>query len=147
MKRAQRMQPVQKLVDADEKQRAERLAASEGRVAQSENKLKELEQYCADYQRAYQERLTAGISSLGLRDYQLFMARLSEAVKQQTQLVQAARADRDLERVRWQDAARRAKAIDHVVETWHAEDRRQAGAREQRDSDERAQRSRPKAHE
>jgi hypothetical protein len=31
------------------------------------------------------------------------------------------------------------------VENWNADERREAGRREQRDSDERAQRSRPKA--
>jgi flagellar FliJ protein len=145
MTRAERMQPVQKVVDAAERQRAEALAVSEGRVVQSEKKLQELEQYHADYQRAYQNRVTAGISSVGLRDYQLFLARLAEAVRQQTQLVKSARADRDMVRQRWQDAARRAKAIDHVVESWNADERRESGRREQRDSDERAQRNRPKA--
>jgi flagellar FliJ protein len=145
MTRAERMQPVQKVVDAAERQRAEALAASEGRVAQAEKKLQELEHYHADYQRSYQDRVAAGISSGGLRDYQLFLARLAEAVRQQTLAVKSAQADRDMVRVRWQDAARRAKAIDHVVENWNADERREAGRREQRDSDERAQRSRPKA--
>jgi len=147
MTRAERMQPVQKVVDAAERQRAEALAASEGRVAQTEKKLHELEKYHTDYQRAYQDRVAAGISSVGLRDYQLFLARLAEAVRQQTQLVKSAQADRDMVRLRWQDAARRAKAIDHVVENWNADERREAGRREQRDSDESAQRNRPKAHD
>jgi flagellar FliJ protein len=144
MTRAQRLQPVQKVIDAAERQRAETLATSEARVTQSEHKLKELEQYRSDYQRAYNDRVSAGISSAGLRDYQLFLARLAEAIRQQTQAVATARLDRDQERQRWQDAARRAKAVDHVVENWQAEDRRDADRREQRDSDERAQR--PKRH-
>jgi flagellar FliJ protein len=141
MTRAQRLQPVQKVIDAAERQRAVTFANSEERVKQSENKLTELEQYRADYQRAYHDRVAAGISSAGLRDYQLFLARLSEAIRQQTQLVAAARLERDGERLRWQDAARRAKAIDHVVENWQGQDRRDADRREQRDSDERAQRA------
>lgn len=141
MTRADRMQPVQRVIDADERQRAEKLAGSEKRVAQSEHKLKELEQYRADYQRAYTDRVTGGISSGGLRDYQLFLARLAEAIRQQTQAVVATRSERDQELKRWQDAAKRAKAIDHVVGNWQAQDRRDADRREQRDSDERAQRS------
>jgi flagellar FliJ protein len=145
MTRAQRLQPVQKVIDAAERQRAVTLAGSEERVKQSEDKLGELEQYRADYQRAYHDRVALGISSAGLRDYQLFLARLSEAIRQQTQLVATARLERDQERQRWQDAARRAKAIDHVVENWQNQDRRDADRREQRDSDERAQRANPKA--
>jgi flagellar FliJ protein len=144
MTRAQRLQPVQKVIDAAERRRAETLAGSETRVKQSESKLTELEQYRADYQRAYHDRVAIGISSAGLRDYQLFLARLSEAIRQQTLLVSAARLERDQERQRWQDAARRAKAIDHVVENWQSEDRRDADRREQRDSDERAQRPKSK---
>jgi len=140
MSRARRMQPVQRVMDAGERAQAEKLAASETRVADSERKLQELEQYRADYQRAYTDRVTAGMGSASLRDYQLFLARLAEAVRQQTQTVAMTRADRDREMMRWQDAARRAKAIDHVVENWQAEDRRDADRREQRDSDERAQR-------
>jgi flagellar biosynthesis chaperone FliJ len=52
--------------------------------------------------------------------------------------------ERDQERQRWQDAARRAKAIDHVVENWQSQERRDADRREQRDSDERAQRPKSK---
>jgi flagellar FliJ protein len=144
MTRAQGLQPVQKVIDAAERQRAETLAGSEARVKQSEHKLTELEQYRADYQRAYHDRVVIGISSAGLRDYQLFLARLAEAIRQQTQLVSAARLERDQERQRWQDAARRAKAIDHVVENWQSQERRDADRREQRDSDERAQRPKSK---
>jgi flagellar FliJ protein len=143
MTRAGRMQPVQRIMDAGERTQAEKLAVSETRVAESERKLKELEQYRADYQRAYTDRVAAGMGSASLRDYQLFLARLAEAVRQQTQAVAMTRADRDRELKRWQDAARRAKAIDHVVENWQAEDRRDADRREQRDSDERAQRRKP----
>jgi flagellar FliJ protein len=141
MTRADRMQPVQKVIDDVERQRAEKFSASEARVAALESKLQELERYRADYQRAYTDRVSAGISSVGLRDYQLFLARLAEAIRMQTQAVAAARTERDVERQRWQESARRAQAIDHVVENWRAEDRRAADRREQRDSDERAQRA------
>jgi flagellar FliJ protein len=135
------MQPVQKVVDEVERRCAEQLSASEGRVAAMENKLQELERYRADYQRAYTDRVAAGMSSAGLRDYQLFLARLAEAIRMQTQAVATARAERDQERRRWQESARRAQAIEHVVENWRAEDRRDADRREQRDSDERSQRT------
>ena len=141
MTRAKRLQPVQKVIDEVERRCAEQLSASESRVAAMENKLQELERYRADYQRAYTDRVSSGISSAGLRDYQLFLARLAEAIRMQTQAVTAARAERDQERGRWQESARRSQAIEHVVENWRAEDRRAADRRDQRDSDERAQRT------
>ncbi|MGH8188717.1 MAG: flagellar FliJ family protein, partial [Steroidobacteraceae bacterium] len=75
-----------------------------------------------------------------LRDYQVFLARLVEAIRQQHAIVQRVRAERDAERLRWQEAAKRAKALGHVVEQWQTEERRSFERREQHESDERAQR-------
>jgi flagellar FliJ protein len=55
-------------------------------------------------------------------------------------LVQRARIEREHERTRWQEAATRAKAVDHVMERWRLEERHALDRREQRESDERAQR-------
>jgi flagellar FliJ protein len=75
-----------------------------------------------------------------LRDYQAFLSRLAEAIKQQQAVVKRAESERDAERLRWQEAAKRAKALGHVVEQWQTEERRASDRREQRESDERAQR-------
>jgi flagellar FliJ protein len=147
MTRAQRLQPVQNVVDENERRRAEQLAAGERRVTACEKKLAELTQYEADYRRNYHERVTAGIGSLELRDYQAFLTRLAEAVRQQQQLVLNAQAERDVQRKYWQEAAQRSKAIEHVIENWQAEDRRVADRRDQRDTDERAQRKNPHTHD
>ena len=141
MSRAKRLQPVQKVVDAAERRRAEQLASVEHRLAQSEQKLAELEKYRDDYRRAYEARVSSGMSSQSVRDYQVFLARLGEAIRLQTLAVAAVRAECDQERQRWRDAAVRAKAIEHVRNAWQSEDRRDADRREQRDSDERAQRA------
>lgn len=143
MSRLERLQPVQNVVDERERQRAEHLAAGEHRVTECEARLLELTKYEADYRENYRQRVSSGMSSVELRDYQAFLARLAEAVRQQTQLVASAKLDRDGRRAQWQEAACRAKAVDHVVETWRAEERRVSDRREQRDSDDRAQRKPP----
>src|SRR5262245_22165616 len=140
MTRAKRLAPVQTLVEDNERRVAQSLAAFERRVAESEAKLQELERYRREYEQQFAQRAGQGLGVIELRDYQAFLARLADAIKQQHGLVQRARAERDAERLRWQDAARRAKAIDHVVDQWQAEERRAVDRREQRDSDERAQR-------
>jgi flagellar FliJ protein len=140
MTRAQRLQPVQKLVDENERRVAQSLAALERRLSDAETKLAELQRYRQEYETQFGARAGLGIGATELRDYQAFLARLSEAVRQQNSLVQRARIERDLERTRWQEAATRAKAVDHVIERWHDEDRRALDRRDQRESDERAQR-------
>lgn len=145
MTRAKRLEPVQNLVDDTERRLALSLAAFERRVTENETKLQELERYRAEYERQFSQRAGKGIGATDLRDYQAFLARLGEAIKQQQSIVQRARAERDAERQRWQDAAKRSKALGHVVEQWRTEERRTSDRREQRESDERAQRkvSRP----
>jgi flagellar FliJ protein len=140
MTRTQRLQPVRTLVDDAERRLARSLAVSELRVAQGEARLQELERYRTEYEQQFARRAGLGIAATDLRDYQVFLARLAEAVRQQQSLVRRARDERDAERERWHDAARKAKALGHVVTQWQREERRALDRREQRESDERAQR-------
>jgi flagellar FliJ protein len=140
MKRAKRLEPVQNLVDDQERRLAQSLVAFEKKVADAERKCQELARYRQEYERQFKETVARGIGVMGLRDYQAFLARLSEAIRQQETVVQRAQAERDAERVRWQEMARKAKALDHVVEQWNQEERRAHDRREQLETDERAQR-------
>ncbi len=140
-KRSQRMEVVQKVVDDAEQRRARALAASERQVAESEAKLAELEAYQSNYIREFNARAGSGMNAASARDYQVFLARLGEALRQQSQAVTRAKAQRDSERRNWQGAAQRADAIEHVVKRWSAEEQREVDRREQQASDEFAQRN------
>ncbi len=144
MKRAQRMVMVQKVVDDLERRRAEALALSERRVTDSEAKLAELEAYQAGYVSDFNARAGTGMNAISARDYQVFLARLGEALRQQTQTVVRAKAQRDAERQSWQGAAQRADAVGHMVKVWNSEDRKELDRHEQKESDEFSQR--PWAH-
>jgi flagellar FliJ protein len=134
------MKPVQNLYDDTERRHAVALATVERKVADAEAKLQELERYRGDYENQFKQRAGRGIGARDLRDYQAFLARLTEAIRQQHAVVKRAQSERDAERLRWQDAAKRAKALGHVVEQWQTEERRASDRREQRESEERAQR-------
>ena len=140
MTRAKRLAPVQTLFDDNERRLAQSLAAFERRVTESETKLQELERYRGEYEQQFTQR--AGRASVrrtcvtirrSWRDWPMRFA-------SSRRWCSGARVERDAERLRWQEAARRAKALDHVVERWQAEERRATDRREQRDTDERAQR-------
>jgi flagellar FliJ protein len=143
MTRAKRLQPVQQLADENERRLAQSVAAFDRRLAEAETKLMELTRYRQEYEHQFSARAGLGMGATALRDYQAFLARLTEAIRQQGTLVQRARIERDLERTRWQEAATRAKAVDHVMERWRIEERHALDRREQRESDERAQRKVP----
>jgi flagellar protein FliJ len=135
------MQTVERVVSDVERKRAETLAASERRVSEGETKLAELESYQRTYADQFHESAGAGIGAAKLRDFQTFMARLADAVKQQTQIVLKAKADRDAELKTWQSAAQRAAAVGGLVKRWQTEERRVDDRREQSESDERSQRA------
>jgi flagellar protein FliJ len=141
MKRAQRLEMVQHVVDDLERSRAEALAASERRVSESEAKLAELEGYHASYVQGFNVRAGSGIDANLARDYQAFLARLEEAIRQQTQVVTRTCAQRDSERQNWQGAAQRAEAVGQMVKRFQTEEVRAADRREQQESDERSARA------
>ena len=140
MKRAKRLEPVQHLVDDAQRRLALSVSALERRVLEGEAKLSELRRYKAEYEQQFAQRAGQGIGATELRDYQAFLSRLGEAIKQQQGLVNHARAEHQAERLRWQEALKRAKALSHVVDRWQAEERQVSERRDQRESDERAQR-------
>ena len=141
MKRAERIVMVQKVVDDLERRRAEALAASERQVAETQAKLAELEAYRAGYIRDFSARAGAGMNAGSARDFQTFLARLGEALRQQSQIVVRAQAQRDSERQIWQGAAQRANAVEHMAKRWNAEDQQELARREQKETDDLSQRS------
>ncbi|HEY6641009.1 flagellar export protein FliJ [Povalibacter sp.] len=142
MSRATRLQPVRNLADDAERKAALRVAAAERVQHEAEGKLADLERYADDYQRQYTDRVANGIGVTELRDYQAFLARLAEAVRQQRAIVSRTQHDCAAERLRWQEAAKRSKALDHVADQWRNEERCAADRQEQREIDERALRGR-----
>lgn len=138
MKRAERLEMVQNVVDDQERRRAETLAASQRRVAESETKLAELEAYQESYVRGFAVRAGSGMDAAMARDYQAFLARLEEALRQQQQVVIRARAQRDGEMQIWQGAAQRAQAVGHMVKRFQSEEARALDRQEQKESDERS---------
>jgi flagellar FliJ protein len=132
---------VQNVVDDQERQRAEALAGSERRMSESEAKLAELESYHASYVRGFAVRAEAGIDGVLARDYQAFLGRLEEAIRQQTQVVIRVRAQRDSEKQNWQGAAQRAEAVGQMVKRFQSEEAQALDRREQHESDERSSRA------
>ena len=147
MRRSDRLEPVQKVVDDTERRLAEHLAASERLLNGCEEKLNELTGYRDDYTKGFAHRAGQGMGARELMDYQAFMSRLNEAIAQQSDIVTRARADRDAQLKRWQEAAQRAKALSHVIENWEQQEQREVMRREQIETDERAQRPRARMHE
>lgn len=136
MRQGKQLETVQRIAGGEERRRAERLAAAEQRVKDCEAKLAELSAYQADYARDFSHRASSGLDGARVRHFQTFLARLGEAVRQQSEIVDRARTERDVELDGWRQAAQRAQVVGRVVEHRRAEARRESDRREQRESDE-----------
>jgi flagellar FliJ protein len=139
------MAPVQRVLDEKEKVRARELGEARTRLTAAEAKLHDLEQYRRDYEQAFQQRARTGQPVRALRDFQVFLARLDQAIQQQKQIVQAATDEVGGHSTSWKSAALKVKAVDSVVDRWNGEERRAQDRREQKETDERAQRTRPRS--
>ena len=132
---------IQRVTDDEERRRAESLATRERRVTDCEAKLAELERYHTGYLSEFAHHAARGIDGGRVREFQAFLSRLAEALRQQSEVVERAKADRDAELSSWRRAAQRAQMVDHVVKRREADERRISERREQRESDERSART------
>jgi len=136
MKRSERLDIVQQAAARTEKERAERVGHAERHLVEMEQKLAALEHYRAEYEAGFAARAGAGFGAVAVRDYQTFLARLSEALAQQKEMVLAAQKALDAERDHWREAAQRTHVVDNLMERWQGEETRAADRRDQNMSDE-----------
>jgi flagellar FliJ protein len=141
MTRSERMEPVQLVLSEGERARARELGEGQRRLADAEAKLAELKTYHGEYLQTYRKRAEDGTSVTRLRDFQAFLARLELALAQQEKIVAQAREQVAQQRRNWQGAARQVKAVETVVDRWRHDEQKAGDRREQKESDERAQRA------
>ncbi len=139
MSPTQRLQLVQRVTDEKKRQQARRLAQTRARVAECEVKLKELQGYHAGYVRDFDRRAASGIGGAGIREFQAFLAKLAEAVRQQEELLLKARSESEAARSNWQGAAQRSQIMGKVIEHHAVRETRASERRDQRESDDRGQ--------
>jgi flagellar protein FliJ len=140
VKRSERMAPVQRVLGGTERDRARDMGAAQRSLVAAESRLQELQQYHADYLLGFKRTASAGGNALALRDFQQFLGRIEEAIRQQQQIVDQARQAAAGSTRQWQSAAQRVKAVDSVVDKWQGEERSRDNRLDQKAIDERAQR-------
>jgi len=137
--RIRQLKTAHDVLETDERRKAQTLAASERAVKESEAKLAELGGYRDAYLRDFARRAGGGMNAARARDYQTFLARLDEALREATEMVARAQAARAELLATWRGAARRSAAVDRALQRSLTEQQRRLERREQVDADERAQ--------
>jgi len=138
--RGEQLDLVQQVASRNERDLASRLAEAERDAIEAEQKLVALERYRNEYEEQLAQRGAGGVDISGVREFQAFLARLGEALVAQRQVLAAARAARDQQLNSWREAAQRAQVVQTLADRWQTEARREEDRRDQRESDELAQR-------
>jgi flagellar protein FliJ len=140
VKRSKRLEPVGELAAEAERENAVAVGAAQAKLADAERRASELKRYLAEYQEMFQQRASRGMGVSGMRDYQLFIARLSDAARHQEALLVELRAQCEHARAGWLEAAARKSAVGKVIAQARSEDQKLEDRKAQKEFDDRAQR-------
>lgn len=141
MKRSDRLNEVRRVIETERDGASQRLAQKQSSVAFAGNRLQELLQYREDYLRRFRKDAGAGLSGTRVRDYQTFLAKLDQAIRQQQSALAKARAEADFEREKLRDISGQLAAVSGVADRWSGEERRAEERLDQQRSDELSQRN------
>ncbi|MGA3158068.1 MAG: flagellar export protein FliJ [Steroidobacteraceae bacterium] len=142
MVRAQRLKPVHQAAEDAERRSAARVVSAQSRLTEAEGRCRDLEQYLGEYQNTFRAKASAGLDARALRAYQIFIAKLTEAITTQRGLIAQLLVETEREQQQWREAATRTKAVGKVIEQATAEASKLEERKVQRETDEHAQRQR-----
>ena len=132
-KKSQRLKPVQEFAEREEQEVAQRYAAVQQQHQQQRDKLTELQQYYDDYRRSTESR---HCDLKHLQESRLFLSRLAQAIRQQSDTVARCTAQLDDIRQQWMTARQHSMSMEQLLERYKRVERREQDARDQRESDE-----------
>jgi flagellar FliJ protein len=142
IRRDKRWEPLNALAGSAERSQAARMVESERKLGEAEQRLQDLVRYRLEYEQSFAARARAGADMRGLREHQVFIARLGEAARAQQQLIAQLRGECEATRLGWREAATHKKVVGKVMEKARAEDLLDQDRAAQHEVDERAARAR-----
>ncbi|WP_067099760.1 flagellar export protein FliJ [Marinomonas atlantica] len=138
MKKSERMQVLVDISKRKEDDVAKVVAKEQARLQHDQQKLQELKEYAEQYE---QQRNLLGLSPYLTTNYQHFVTRLHQAVKQQEQQVRRTEQQVNMAMKRWQDARAKTKGMDWLKGKSVSEENALADKQEQKQIDEFANRA------
>ena len=142
MTKSERMKPVVRVAESREQAAAREFGASKRALEEHEQRLAELLTYREEYHRHFQQTGSAGVSAGQFMSFQRFLAQLNKAIEQQRRIVETAAQACECKREALGAARGRSMALDKVVSRYRQEEERHQERREQKETDEGAQRRR-----
>jgi flagellar FliJ protein len=141
MSPSKRLKPVQQVAASRERNAARTMGQARQHLAQEEAKLAQLRQYHQEYLQRFAQVASQGMSANQLQEYRAFLAKLDEAVRQQEKVVAASMANHSTHKNNWKQKHSRTQALGKVVERYRKDEVRSADRKEQKENDERNNRT------
>ncbi|CAA0099784.1 flagellar export protein FliJ [Zhongshania aliphaticivorans] len=135
MKKSKRMQTVNSLAEREEQEQANKFAKSQQHCEAQQQKLAELKQYYQEYADASRKVSGEYLDISRLQESRAFMAKLSTAISQQSEIIRKAELLMNEARKHWMDSRRRAMSMQKLTERYLHQELCQAEATEQRLAD------------
>ena len=138
MKSSTRLQPVLEMARDSEQAAARVLADARARADAATEKLHELETYREEYAEGLRVKTATGLNAMQMQDYQIFLARLDAAIRQQQQVVAGLEGDASRARQAWLQQRQRLGALDKLSDRHRRRERADSERREQAEGNEHA---------
>jgi len=135
-----RFKPIQKIASNKERKAAAELGETLKTRQQAEQRLAELKQYHCEYLDRFSAASRHGIGGAQIQEYRAFIAKLEQAIDEQTKMVAQSNSECDASKAQWRGKYTKAKAMDNALERMRDNERRTEDRREQAATDERNQR-------
>jgi len=141
--RSERIQPIKDIADTRVRNASAVVAQAERALSDREQQLAQLRVYLEDYTRRNAPGL-GPVDAVRMQNYRAFLGRLTQAVRAQEQLVEAARREYERKKEDWRVQHVEAAALGRAVERMQLSERVEEDRREQKQlDDDSARRRRP----
>jgi flagellar protein FliJ len=139
MMRSKRFEPIRDIASTSATDLSRAMGEAGRRVADLEQQLEQLKTYRDEYVKNSTEG-RGTMDAVKLQNYRSFLGRLGEAVRQQSTLLDRARAEYENRRLEWSAKRIEAESLGRVIDRFRKEEQRDADQREQREGDDAAMR-------
>ena len=143
MSPSKRLHPVRRVAESREQKAARHMGESHKHLLAEEAKLTQLRQYHIEYLQRFEDAAKRGLSSAQLQEYRAFLDKLDDAIRQQEGVVQAHKHEHDSKKDNWRQSHNRTQALNKVVDRYQRQELQSADRQEQKESDDRSQRTPP----
>ncbi|MGD2118275.1 MAG: flagellar export protein FliJ [Chromatiales bacterium] len=116
MNASDKFRPVLRVAENREQTAAKQFGKSQQHRREQEEKLENLKQYHLEYLERFQQSASNGMSASQLREYQLFLNNLEQAIAEQEKLVSQSQADCSRQKDNWRQKHMRTQVMDKAME-------------------------------